>query len=97
MRSASMACRFWQTKSISMQFYKSKSTTISERLTGISNSGGFEAARKIVQSGLLGVNEQKEADSWLRKEWIKRNWWKVTSGIVAVASGVATVWEFYLK
>ena len=55
-----------------MPFYKSRNATISERLTGISNEDGFEAARKLVQSGRMGVT-QKEADSWLRKELIKRN------------------------
>ncbi|MEO8119074.1 MAG: hypothetical protein ABI606_07105 [Rhodoferax sp.] len=79
-----------------MSFYKSKNATISERLTGISNEDGFEAARKLVQSGRLGVN-QKEANSWLQKESIKRNWWKVISGIVAVVSGITTVWAFFYK
>ena len=79
-----------------MSFYKSKNATISERLTGISNEDGFEAARKLIQSGQLGVN-QKEANSWLQKESIKRNWWKVISGIVAVVSGITTVWAFFFK
>lgn len=55
-----------------MPFYKSRNATISERLTGISNEDGFEAAQRLVQSGQMGV-AQKEADSWLRKELIKRN------------------------
>lgn len=79
-----------------MPFYKSKNATISERLTGIAKEEGFEAARKLVQSGRLGLS-QKEADSWLRKELIKRNWWKVVCGIVTLTSGITTVWEFVFK
>jgi hypothetical protein len=63
-------------RSIQMPFYKSRNATMSERLTGISNEDGFEAARKLVQSGRLGVG-QKEADSWLQIEWNKRNGLKV--------------------
>lgn len=79
-----------------MPFYKSKNATISERLTGISNEDGFEAARKLVQSGRAGVN-QKEADSWLPKEWIKRNGLKVVTGIVGVLGSIAAVLEFLFK
>jgi pyrroline-5-carboxylate reductase len=79
-----------------MPFYKSKNATISERLTGISKVDGFAAAQKLVLSVLLGVS-QKEANSWLQKEGVKRNWWKVIPGIVAVTSGVTTVWEFFSK
>lgn len=82
-----------------MPFYKSKNATISERLTGIAKEEGFEAARKLVQSGRLGVS-QKEADSWLhlfQKELNKRNWWKVVCGIVTLTSGITTVWEFFFK
>ena len=79
-----------------MPYYKSKNATISEYLTGISNQQGFEVARKLVQSGLLGVC-QKEANSWLKREQFKRNWWKVMLGIVAVTSGMTTVWAFFFK
>lgn len=79
-----------------MPFYKSKNATISERLTGTSKEKGFEVARNLVDSGLCGVT-QKDADSWLQEERIKRNWWKVVSGIVAVASGITAVVEFFLK
>lgn len=79
-----------------MPFYKSKNSTISERLTGILNQEGFEAARKLVKSGLLGIC-QKEANSWLEREQFKRNWWKVMLGIVAVTSGMTTVWAFIFK
>jgi hypothetical protein len=79
-----------------MPYYKSKNATISEYLTGISNQEGFEVARKLVLSGRLGLS-QKEANLWLQKELLKRNWWKVIPGIVAVASGITTVWEFFLK
>lgn len=79
-----------------MPFYKSKNSTISERLTGILNQEGFEVARKLVKSGLLGVC-QKEANSWLKREQFKRNWWKVMLGIVAVTSGMTTVWAFFFK
>lgn len=79
-----------------MSFYKSKNTTISERLTGISNENGFGAARKLVNSELWGPNQKKEVDSWCQdNEEIKRNWWEVVSGIVAVASGITTVWAFF--
>lgn len=74
--------------------YKSKNATISERLTGTSNKDGFESARKLVKSGWAGVN-QKEADAWLRKEWIKQNWWKVVSWIAGIASGITAVWELF--
>lgn len=79
-----------------MSFYKSKNSTISERLTGISNQEGFEVARKFVKSGLLGVC-QKEANSWLKREQFKLNWWKVMLSIVAVTSGMTTVWAFFFK
>jgi hypothetical protein len=79
-----------------MPFYKSKTATISERLTGITKEEGFEAARKLVQHERLGVS-QKEADSWLQKEWVKRNWWKVVYRIVFVTSGITTALEFLLK
>jgi ubiquinone/menaquinone biosynthesis C-methylase UbiE len=79
-----------------MPFYKSKNATISERLTGMAKEEGFEAARKLVQSGRLGLS-QKEADSWLQKELIKRNWWKVVCGIVTLTSGITTVWEIFFK
>jgi hypothetical protein len=82
-----------------MPFYKSKNATISERLTGMAKEEGFEAARKLVQSGRLGVS-QKEADSWLhlfQKELDKRNWWKVVIRIFTVANDITTVWEFFFK
>jgi hypothetical protein len=79
-----------------MPFYKSRNATISERLTGIAKEEGFDAARKLVQSGRLGES-QKEADLWLLLELVKRNWWKVFAGIVTVASGITTVWEFLFK
>lgn len=79
-----------------MSFYKSRNATISERLTGISNENGFEAARKLVKNGQAGVN-QKEANSWLRKKWIKRNGLKVVTGIVGVLGSIATVLEFLFK
>ena len=79
-----------------MPFYKSKNATISEHLTGISNENGFEAARQRVQNGREGVN-QKEADSWLRKVWIKRNGLKVVTGTVGVLGSIIAVLEFFLK
>lgn len=73
-----------------MPFYKSRDATISERLTGISIKEGFEAARKLVLSGRLGIN-QKEASSWLRKKQIKRDGLKVLVGIVGVLASFATI------
>jgi hypothetical protein len=74
-----------------MPFYKSRNATISERLTGISNEDGFEAARRLVQSGRWGVG-QEEADSWLQIEWDTRNGLKVgTPPLRTVNSSVSPI------
>lgn len=79
-----------------MPFYKSRNATISERLTGISNKDGFDAARKLVKSKRMGVG-QKEADSWSRMELVKLNVLTLIKVTVGTFSGIATVFEFFSK
>jgi hypothetical protein len=73
-----------------MPFGKSKNAHLSKRLTGISNTEGPELAEQLIRSGFEGV-KQKEANSWLLKERLKRYGWKVVIGTITVLGSIATV------
>ena len=76
---------------------KSRDVSISERLDGISSERGFEAARKLVTDRNFGERQQKEANAWLRKELVKRNWWKTILGIASIVGAVAAVVPLFHK
>lgn len=73
---------------------KSKTASISDRLSLIESTNGYEAASRLVAERRLDAPQQKEAESWLLKRWIARNWFKVLATSVGVVSGVVTVVQF---
>jgi maltodextrin utilization protein YvdJ len=75
---------------------KSKAASISDRLSLIESTNGFEAASRFVAERCLDVPQQKEAESWLLKRWVARNWVKVLVTSIGVVSGVVTVVKFLL-
>ena len=73
---------------------KSKAASIADRLSLIESTNGFEAACRLVADRRLDASQQKEAESWLLKRWVARNWFKVLGTSVGVVSGVVTVAQF---
>jgi hypothetical protein len=74
--------------------YKARNSSISVRLNGIAKEQGFTAARKVVGQRKFDDLQQKEADAWLRKELIKKNWWKVALGVSTIISAIMAVAAF---
>ena len=73
---------------------KSKAASISDRLSLIESTNGFEAASRLVAERRLDAPQQKEAEFWLLKRWVVRNWVKVLATSIGVVSGVVTVVQF---